>query len=546
MESENRHYDIFIAYSKHDMGNKCSKAIYSWLSNKYPLLEVFFDDESSRNTIGTTQELLQSDSIILKLSQDTLVRLEKEIDVEFQLDKDKTGLIEELDAINMQIEKEIVEQEKNEEKPDIEQTDTCKKITAINIIVGQDKEGIDIRFRKRDFADIYPKVFKRYRFLRYLKYKLVYCTNDDKFIIDKEKIEGSLTSKTKKNIERYRQKAIRKKYLLLFIIFAAITLAAIVSLVVKHKTIMAQRDTANELQETIGKYKENISSPIVVIGWGTAKAKFLEGYTPDTVDNITFIHVPSEVAWSVLKDKYKDSDDNSAVIISTGEISLDTKEEKKLTKDGYRIVDLQLDSVPLEIAIYPKTDETYKNYTGGATTIDTVMLSKFINEEHYKNKKAVLVTTSEKSGTLSSYKEKMQIVKNLKGEDDSLKGEYVITPNRKGSLNKYLKGRNSGFAIILQNESYGHKDTNEVILLRVVNDRKAAIKLPIHVYYLVKTDTNHGSFKPVFPNKRVETMFHNLGWKGKYIDAKGDTCNMFITEENEGLIIKLSGTTKAR
>lgn len=497
MKSEGKHYDAFIAYSKKDLGDKCSKAIYSWLS-KYPL-EVFLDDTSSGNTIGTTQELLQSDSIILILTKDTLERLEEELKVECQTNKNKSGLIEELDAINIQIEKEIAEQKKKEEKPDIEHTDTCKKLTAINIIVGKDPKGKDIRFRKRDFADRYPEVFKRYIFLRYLKYKLVYYTDDDNFIIDKEQIECSLNSKTQIIIERHRQKAIRRKHILLFSVIAAF--AIIISLVVISQVISCKNNTISEQQKTINNYNE----PIVFIGGSTTKNVVLNEYTPDTSDNIAFVHIPTQTAWELLKETYKDTDkriNQFSIILSSQEIKIDkilkADEQDTMKNDDFRILDMELDSVPLQVVIYPRNHEIID---GKKRTLHLSELRELIYDHN-----AILATTSKESGTLAKYRKIL---------GDTLLLGQIIIDKRYNTLKNYSKP--NIFVISLQNTAYGFDTTGNVSTYQIVDSNNHTIKMPTHLYTLVKFKTdNDGIYVLDEKYNRIKEMLIKLGWDEKY------------------------------
>lgn len=532
MITENKHYDVFIAYSKHDLGEKCSDVIYSWLTEHYPL-RVFLDKRSSNNTVGTTKELENSNSIILILTKDTLRKLEKDLVKEYVSEEDKPGLLRELDTISSHIKEELEEIKRNNKKASIEDTSTCKKIVAINIHEKDVTVGGN-HFPNGFEESKYPLVSRKYKFLKHLSYIKAYY--DGKFEINFKELKDSkaLTERAKeiiketdkiieetgKTIVETDKKERRKKQLPQIIAYTAIILTALVFLLGQHKTINT--------------YKKNFNNPVVLIGGGTAKAKFLDAYKPKNTDNIIFIHVPSELAWAVLKDKYKDSPDNTAVLLSTGSISIDPKEDKKLSKDKYRIADLQLDSVPLEIAIYPKHDTTYKKYTKeGTATIDIKKLREFIKTERDNRKRAVVVTTSQHSGTLSAYKSKMDSV--------NLETTPEMTPDRAGSLEEYIKDPGLRFAILLQNESYGHKDSNMVKRLTVVSGVDT-IKLPIHIYCLVRIENGNGFFTFNFPNNRIKDLYHSLGWNKGHIDDCGKVINSdsLLTDNDTHLIIKLT------
>ena len=271
--------------------------------------------------------------------------------------------------------------------------------------------------------------------------------------------------------------------------------------------------------------------------------KLLETYKPNSDDNVAFIHIPSQTAWSLMTETYKDStykdsifiDKHHTIILSSQDIILDSildyNTQRKMIHDDYRILDLQLESVPLRVAIFPKNHKII-NKIKTFPSIDKSTLLKLTNDTN-----AILVTTSEKSGTLYAFREVLN--------NDTLLGEN-LEPNRGYRLSDYISDNNTGtkYVIALQNASYGFTDTDKVSLFSVTDDNNKEIEIPIHLYTLVEFNKHNNSYYFKDSDDRIKEILHDIGWDYRYIIKGNAEPTKSIPLDTSDLFIKLSYSPK--
>ncbi len=477
-------YDIFIAYSHYDVGKEYAQKLYNLLTEE-TLLRVFIDSKSNLSTNDTTLALKQSSVVVLLLTSKTLETIKREMS---KRKDERSMLIRELNELAKFDESRII---------------------PLNIVEGKDIDSNEIRFvRKRLDNKEYSEIKKEYQFLSSINY---IKTNYNE-PLSKQTIIDIIERLSR--YEKATQKHRRTKHI---IALTVIILFALFTAVFYYLR-------AENLKEQLNDKK------IVLIGGGTAKQYFLRhGINPDTMPNTVMMHAPSQLVWPLLAETYKDTSENenyTTIVLSSQTIGsvdqLFSQWDSSQLIDSHRLIDLFLDSIPLQVGIYPK--KAFKQFKDSITVSQ---LKELIG--NLKENNLFLVTTSEHSGTLNTFQKLLEI--------DKLIGA-PIRPSRPDLLKGYYldkKGNKSYSAIIvLQNELYNIKnnETNNIKILNVYDDSlHKQCKLPLHLYMMIKKIHGNNKIKlDIDTNSRLFYILNQLGWKEKTLP---DTSGMIIHLKNQ-------------
>ena len=466
------------------MGKEYAQKLYNLLTEE-TLLRVFIDSKSNLSTNDTTLALKQSSVVVLLLTSKTLETIKREMS---KRKDERSMLIRELNELAKFDESRII---------------------PLNIVEGKDIDSNEIRFvRKRLDNNEYSKIKKEYQFLSSINY---IKTNYNE-PISKQTIIDIIERLSR--YEKATQKHRRTKHI---IALTVIILFALFTAVFYYLR-------AENLKEQLNDKK------IVLIGGGTAKQYFLRhGINPDTMPNTVMMHAPSQLVWPLLAETYKDTSENenyTTIVLSSQTIdSADqvfSQWDSSQLIDSHRLIDLFLDSIPLQVGIYPK--KAFKQFKDSITVSQ---LKELIG--NLKENNLFLVTTSEHSGTLNTFQKLLEI--------DKLIGA-PIRPSRPDLLKGYYldkKGNKSYSAIIvLQNELYNIKnnETNNIKILNVYDDSlHKQCKLPLHLYMMIKKIHGNNKIKlDIDTNSRLFYILNQLGWKEKTLP---DTSGMIIHLKNQ-------------
>lgn len=477
-------YDIFIAYSHYDVGKEYAQKLYNLLTEE-TLLRVFIDSKSNLSTNDTTLALKQSSVVVLLLTSKTLETIKREMS---KRKDERSMLIRELNELAKFDESRII---------------------PLNIVEGKDIDSNEIRFvRKRLDNKEYSEIKKEYQFLSSINY---IKTNYNE-PLSKQTIIDIIERLSR--YEKATQKHRRTKHI---IALTVIILFALFTAVFYYLR-------AENLKEQLNDKK------IVLIGGGTAKQYFLRhGINPDTMPNTVMMHAPSQLVWPLLAETYKDTSENenyTTIVLSSQTIKsadqLFSQWDSIHLTESHRLIDLFLDSIPLQVGIYPK--KAFKQFKDSITVSQ---LKELIG--NLKENNLFLVTTSEHSGTLNTFQELL---------NDTLLIGAPIRPSRPDLLKGYYldkKGNKSYSAIIvLQNELYNIKnnETNNIKILNVYDDSlHKQCKLPLHLYMMIKKIHGNNKIKlDIDTNSRLFYILNQLGWKEKTLP---DTSGMIIHLKNQ-------------
>ena len=480
-------YDIFIAYSHYDVGKEYAQKLYNLLTEE-TLLRVFIDSKSNLSTNDTTLALKQSSVVVLLLTSKTLETIKREMS---KRKDERSMLIRELNELAKFDESRII---------------------PLNIVEGKDIDSNEIRFvRKRLDNKEYSEIKKEYQFLSSINY---IKTNYNE-PLSKQTIIDIIERLSR--YEKATQKHRRTKHI---IALTVIILFALFTAVFYYLR-------AENLKEQLNDKK------IVLIGGGTAKQYFLcHGINPDTMPNTVMMHAPSQLVWPLLAETYKDTSDNenyTTIVLSSQTIKsvdqLFSQWDSIQLTNSHRLIDLLLDSIPLQVGIYPKN--AYKQFKDSITVSQ---LKELIG--NLKENNLFLVTTSKHSGTLNTFQE--LLYKDKLNKDKLNKDKLIgapIRPSRPDLLQGYYldeKGNKRYSAIIvLQNELYNIKnnETDNIKILKVYDDSiHKQSKLPLHLYMMIKKIHGNNEIElDIDTNSRLFYILSQLGWDGdKTFDDTGD------------------------
>jgi hypothetical protein len=466
------------------VGKEYAQKLYNLLTEE-TLLRVFIDSKSNLSTNDTTLALKQSSVVVLLLTSKTLETIKREMS---KRKDERSMLIRELNELAKFDESRII---------------------PLNIVEGKDIDSNEIRFvRKRLDNKEYSEIKKEYQFLSSINY---IKTNYNE-PLSKQTIIDIIERLSR--YEKATQKHRRTKHI---IALTVIILFALFTAVFYYLR-------AENLKEQLNDKK------IVLIGGGTAKQYFLRhGINPDTMPNTVMMHAPSQLVWPLLAETYKDTSENenyTTIVLSSQTIDsadqLFSQWDSIHLTNSHRLIDLFLDSIPLQVGIYPK--KAFKQFKDSITVSQ---LKELIG--NLKENNLFLVTTSEHSGTLNTFQKLLEI--------DKLIGA-PIRPSRPDLLKGYYldkKGNKSYSAIIvLQNELYNIKnnETNNIKILNVYDDSlHKQCKLPLHLYMMIKKIHGNNKIKlDIDTNSRLFYILNQLGWKEKTLP---DTSGMIIHLKNQ-------------
>lgn len=478
-------YDIFIAYSHYDVGKEYAQKLYNLLTEE-TFLRVFIDSKSNLSTNDTTQALKQSSVVVLLLTSKTLETIKREMS---KRKDERSMLIRELN--------ELVKFDES-------------RIIPLNIVEGKDFDSNEIRFvRKRLDNKEYSEIKKEYQFLSSINY---IKTNYNE-PISKQTIIDII-----ERLSRYEKAAQKHRIAKHIIALTVIILFALFTAVFYY---LRAENLKEQLNDNLKEKK------VVLIGGGTAKQYFLcHGINPDTMPNTVMMHAPSQLVWPLLAETYKDTSDNenyTTIVLSSQTIKsadqLFSQWDSIHLTDSHRLIDLFLDSIPLQVGIYPK--KAFKEFK------DSITIPQL--KELLKKDSLFLVTTSVHSGTLNTFQELL--------ENDTLIGA-PIRPSRPDLLKGYYldkKGNKRYSAIIvLQNELYNIKnnETDSIKILNVYDDTShKQCKLPLHLYMMIKKNPGNNKIElKIDTNSRLFYILNQLGWKEKTLP---DTSGMIIHLKNQ-------------
>lgn len=486
-------YDIFIAYSHYDVGKEYAQKLYNLLTEE-TFLRVFIDSKSNLSTNDTTQALKQSSVVVLLLTSKTLETIKREMS---KRKDERSMLIRELNELAKFDESRII---------------------PLNIVEGKDFDSNEIRFvRKRLDNKEYSEIKKEYQFLSSINY---IKTNYNE-PISKQTIIDII-----ERLSRY-EKATQKHRIAKHII--ALTVIILFALFTAVFYYLRAENLKGQLNDNLKEKK------VVLIGGGTAKQYFLcHGINPDTMPNIVMMHAPSQLVWPLLAETYKDTSENenyTTIVLSSQTIDsvdqLFSQWDSIHLTDSHRLIDLLLDSIPLQVGIYPQDAlDQFKD------SITVSQLKELIG--NLKENNLFLVTTSEHSGTLNTFQ---KLLNKDKPNKDKLIGA-PIRPSRPDLLKGYYldeKGNKRYSAIIvLQNELYNIKnnETNNIKILNVYDDTShKQCKLPLHLYMMIKKNPGNNKIElKIDTNSRLFYILNQLGWKEKTLP---DTSGMIIHLKNQ-------------
>ncbi|MCR5193876.1 MAG: hypothetical protein K6D59_11310 [Bacteroidales bacterium] len=474
-------YDLFIAYSHYDISREYAEKLYRYLTTTTPL-RVFLDSREHLSSTDTTESLKHSETVVLLLTSKTIETVKGEV----TKNEDQSMFIRELQILNDNFESD--------------------RIIPLNIVEESDSSGEEKRFVRKDLdLETYDAVKNRFRFLTSINYiKTDYTKSKFRFKI-KDIIER-LPVRQKEIIDSHSTITRNKIKIIIFLLTALLLTA------VAFATLFASKLHRNESEKKL-----------LLIGGGTAR-EYLQtkGVNPN-MPNTIMAHAPSQIAWKLLAEVLKDSDNYHTVILSSQEISesllytIFDKTDIDQLKDSHWLIDIALDPVPLQVGLYPDSLEMFKKYNDTITVEDLITL---INNDN-----ALLVSTSKKSGTLNAYHQYLG--------DTTLFGK-PIRPRKDNILSDYLKGGSSNkYIVVLQNDLYNFKNNErkDIKTLNLVNDTGTCI-LNLHLYAMVRHDDDGNKITPRIDGKLKEIL-DTLGWNGEFDQKEGSIICRLKNQNNQ-------------